>query len=220
MGTVIKKESGNALFLILIAVALFAALSYAITSSGRGGGNITKEQGAIYATQLNEFLSTLRYGTERMRLRGIPYEEIEFHYGGACGTNYTLCDTGETCLFSSEGGGVTFPNLPDNAFVKASTGMGYPGNTASEFTTNFWLDCDGDIYDWVGNGTTESDRGFFLLDLTRETCLAFNKGLGLEGIPGDDIPLGLHSYDAEHCIHRDLGGGVYEYQIGYLLYSR
>lgn len=53
-----RSERGNILFMILIAVALFAALSYAVTSSSRGGSKgIGEERARLLASRI------VQYGT-------------------------------------------------------------------------------------------------------------------------------------------------------------
>ena len=70
-------QRGNALFLILIAVVLFAALSYAITQSDRGGGNVAKEKLAVdYSTSLN-ILNLASSEFMRLCIKGCDLGDIE-----------------------------------------------------------------------------------------------------------------------------------------------
>ncbi len=63
------NTSGNVLFLILIAVVLFAALSYAVTQSTRGGGqNISDEQVRLGASAITQYVSLLRTEVQRLRV--------------------------------------------------------------------------------------------------------------------------------------------------------
>ncbi|MAQ71053.1 MAG: hypothetical protein CL565_02550 [Alphaproteobacteria bacterium] len=204
--------NGNVLFLILIAVVLFAALSYAISNSGRGGGDTSKEKSVIIASQITEFATNMRYAIQRMTIMGTASAAIEFHPNGSCSPTYMLCNTGENCLFAPEGGAINFVKLPQETFSGASGGMGYPGDAASEFTTNFWLECTPDMYDW-GHGTPAGDRGFFLLNVAEQVCHAFNEGVGIEGIPGHDYVMTDEVNFMEHCIQRNDG----TFQIGFLL---
>lgn len=111
-----KPQHGNALFLILIAVALFAALSYAITNSGRGSGSIDKEQAEIISAQIMSAVATYQQSINRLKVVG-GYQEILFNdsdpdSNGTCfqgNTDITPCNT--IGLFSPESGTIplTFP---------------------------------------------------------------------------------------------------------------
>jgi len=96
-----KGERGNALFLILIAVALFAALSYAITQSGRGGGSVTSQTNLITAGQVTEQPADIRSAVARMMVTGVQASTITFT-GAASATDVFDQVTG--------GGGAT--NVP------------------------------------------------------------------------------------------------------------
>ena len=117
-----KSQRGNALFLILIAVALFAALSYAVTNSGRGGSGIDKEQAEIAAAQILQYISSIDTAIQRMRvINGCGESEFNFEttlYETNSGTQMNSANSnapadGSCDIFDSTISGVTAEVLPE-----------------------------------------------------------------------------------------------------------
>ncbi|MDY0029343.1 MAG: hypothetical protein RBR86_05295 [Pseudobdellovibrionaceae bacterium] len=110
------SQSGNVLFLILIAVALFAALSFAVSNTMRGNqtSGITQEKEKINTAYLHQFPSILNQTIMRMRMsEGVLPEELSFAFPG--NTDYgTFGSESEHEVFHPQGGGLPYQAPPDS----------------------------------------------------------------------------------------------------------
>ena len=129
-----QSEKGNVLFLILIAVALFAALSYAVTHSSRGGGDVDSDKARLKASQILQWHATLKSEVLRFSLRsGIRAEDIRV----SGGNSWTPCSTGADCLWAPEGGGLEFPPPQVRQFTTGWTDSFYDAYAGSSTVSGF-----------------------------------------------------------------------------------
>lgn len=172
-------EAGNVLFLILLAVALFAALSYAVTQTGEGGGGGDSETLLISSAQLTQYPAGVRTAVVRMVIRGADAEDLEFNSPSdfedcAAGTNFQFC------VFHPNGGGATYRNSPPDIMSATS------GNEDGVWVYN----AENEI-NFIGttgstDGVPEQDTVdviAFLPGITRGICRRVNEKLGIDGIP-------------------------------------
>lgn len=152
----VKKEEGNALFLILIAVTLFAALSYAVTQSGRGGGSgATDDSNLIISSQVTQYPAALRSGVDRLLIRGWGPSELLFVTDTADG-DYS----NEVNLFNPNGLAGVIPQDPPPNAIKT------PGTTVWFYNTDLGLPNIGD--------NTTGDIVAVLTDLKQNVCSTVN----------------------------------------------
>lgn len=178
-----RGERGNVLFLILIAVALFAALSYAVTSSSRsGGGDANSETNLISSAQITQYPATIRTSIIRMVVsNNVQPEDLEFNRP----EEFDDIDTVTHGVFHPSGGNATYSNAPEDIM---NTGT---GNTNA--AGRWYFNAENEIV-YVGGTTSDGsadgapDRSTadiiaFLPDIKESVCSRINEELGITGIP-------------------------------------
>lgn len=171
-----RTQSGNILFIILLAVVLFAALSYAVTSSMRGGGNDSSSESAetIAATIMQMQANTVN-GLQRFLLSSdFTIEEIDMYASGKTLTgNADSCASDSCNLHHPDGGNVSVPVLPRAAWV------------GSEPCCSFYLNSDKEIMPYYlitnikGVGTDLPDIAAYYTLLKPSVCTAINVASGI-----------------------------------------
>ncbi len=107
------KERGNILFLILLAVVLFAALSYAVTSSMRGNGkDASAEKAQLDQSVLDNFQAEMDGALLRLKTTG-GCTDAQISYETPAGANVNSnAPADKHChVFSPLGAGVPWRNL-------------------------------------------------------------------------------------------------------------
>lgn len=167
-----RGESGNVLFLILIAVALFAALSYAVTQSTRGGGGSSdSETTLINSAQITQYPASVRTAVVRMIIAGVAIDTLEFNPPADFDDCSGAPATHSFCVFHPDGGGATYVQAPNTLMVSGTPGIWH-------FNGEF------EIVD-VGTSSAGSFDGneimAFLPGITSTLCDRINKELGISG---------------------------------------
>jgi hypothetical protein len=196
----VRYQSGNVLFIILIAVILFATLSFAVTQSSRqGSGSISNEEARLVASRILNQLQSLRMGYMRVTAaNGCADNEVGFYAPGTRYSNSWTAPNGvgnlkqECNVFSVIGGGAIPHEIPKEA--------GYLQVSANPAYTNM-------IYTWVPhrayvrnigrNYVTSSDfeTSEHLVSIAfsnKDVCVALNDMLDVDN-PGDNPPSGGYS---------------------------
>jgi len=197
-----SQENGNALFLILIAVALFAALSFAVTQSRGSMAGPDKDKLNLKVGQFLQYVALVNQGVKRVRyISRCSDTEISLsHDSDGDGTIETNGDDGDhnpnsptdlRChVFAQQGGGVVYLDPPDALRdLSELTGANFYREHALLFPpTNRIMD--------VGSNSTGSGNDLILLVsyLNESACDAINKALGITG--NDIIDGSLLMYSA------------------------
>lgn len=118
-----KSERGNVLFLILIAVALFAALSYAVTQSTRsGGGDASRETNLVNAAGITQYPASIKTAITRMIVSSSIDPTALLFDTPSTFANLSTDELKAVGVFYPTGGGATYVDAPAGVMANNQVG--------------------------------------------------------------------------------------------------
>ncbi|MGZ9108948.1 MAG: hypothetical protein ACXW4B_09035 [Micavibrio sp.] len=178
-------ESGNILFLILIAVVLFAALIFAVTMSERGGEDVNQDNVRVAAAQIIQSGVDIETAILRLRVsKGLNESEISFETPLLPAYAHAGCTTDRCRVFMPDGGQISYPRPNPEWLNRAFAGEPHFGG---------WLYTGTACIPGIGNGAdatcNANPQHLELLAvlpwITRDMCVEINEKLSLSPANGD-----------------------------------
>jgi len=178
-----RSENGSALIFIFIAIALFAALSFAVSGIMRSGNPeaIGQEQARIRATQVLDYARVVRQAAQTIRItNNCEDTQISFENDVVSGYANPNAPGNESChIFSLAGGGVNYRAPPSSWLDGASETQPLYGEWYFIGESCVYDVGTGSTNCWAANGASDSDLVMVLPYVSESVCRALNDELGI-----------------------------------------
>lgn len=173
----LESENGSVLFMILIGVMLFAALSYTVASMMRGGNaeSIDEEQAGLYADEILNYARTVRQVIQTLRIsNGCSDTDISFENPVVAG--YTNGTNTECQVFHADGGGLNYIAPPEDWLDTSLSGESFYGEWI--FSSDYCMPGIGTGgYTCWNNNIDDEELGAFLPYVKQNICENINESL-------------------------------------------
>jgi hypothetical protein len=186
-----SDQSGNALWFILVAIVLLAALTIVLT---RSGSSVTQsgdvEQERIAGSVLMRYAKSLESAIDQMKMRGISESLISFEHDNPAVYINAACTVSDCKIFDVSGGGQVYKAPPSNANDGSDwifTGANNVGTTANPAGTT--------------DPQTGNDLVMLLPNVREELCLQINRDLGITPgtLPEDNSALDVTEFTGAYA---------------------
>ena len=200
-----NAQNGNVLFIILLAVVLFGALTYAVTKGNSNSSDSgSYERAKIHASEILRYATNMRQAVDRMRNQGISENDIRFAHPDLDAAYGTFGTNPEAEVFHPKGGAMTY-RKPKEA--------GYDKNYSTEFYYADWFFTARNYFSFVGYPSEAicpddscKDLAMLTYFLTKDVCMAINEQLGLSSY-GTDPPLATGTISRSNAFTGDFSAG-------------
>jgi hypothetical protein len=160
-----SSEHGSALFIVLIAIALFTALTYAMSQQNNSAASLSVEKIRLLSSDIMDMGNKLSDSVSRLRLNKISNTNISFENSIVTGYTNPTC-TVDTCkIFAFDGGGRDWETPTTD--ISSGQDWAFTGSLAIQ-----------------NMGTTDTDLVAFLPNIPLSICNRINTSLGWYGTTG------------------------------------